>query len=125
MLREHFGNVEHAEVAGEDWFRLPHYPLPAGWRLGDREVTEIPIAFLATGAHPGAAPYAFLASAGLNFKGADPSNTGSPAKQPPFPGSWMQFSWSVEYWAATTDVRKGSNLLAWARSFAERLKEGA
>lgn len=125
LLRQHYGEVEHAEVAGEDWFMLPRYSLPPGWRLGDRDVTEVAIVFLVTAGHPGAAPYGFLAPAGLTLNGAATANTGPPPKPPPFPGEWMHFSWSAETWAATADVNKGSNLLVWARGFAYRFKEGA
>jgi hypothetical protein len=124
LLRQHYGAVDHAEAAGDDWFRLPCYRLSQGWRIGEREVAEVPIAFLVTAAHPGTAPYGFLAPANMNFKGAAPANTGSPPKTPPFAGDWMHFSWSVENWMATNDVCKGSNLLAWCRGFAERFKEG-
>lgn len=125
LLRQHFGEVEHAEAAGEDWFKLPRYPLPSGWSIGGAAVEEVPIVFLVTAGHPGAPPYGFLAPAGLNFKGAAPGNTGPAPKPPPFAGEWMHFSWSVEDWAATGDIRKGSNLLAWARGFAQRFAEGA
>ena len=125
VLRQHYGSdVEHTEVAGDDWFRLPRYPLPPGWRIGETAVTEVPVTFFVGAGHPGAVPYGFLVPEGLNFKGAQPSNTGAPPKPPPFPGSWMHFSWSVDDWAATADIGRGSNLLSWARGFAHRFKEG-
>lgn len=125
LLREQYGEVEHAEAAGEDWFKLPRYQLPPGWRLGDEAVDQVPVAFPVTAAYPGAAPYGFLAPADLNFEGKGPLNAKSPPKAPPFEGNWMHFSWSVEDWRATDAVRKGSNLFAWARSFRQRFKEGA
>ena len=60
----------------------------------------------------------------MNFKGTTPNNS-TAAAVPPFGGSWLQLSWSPETWFPEVDVRKGSNLLAWVRSFSERLKEGA
>jgi hypothetical protein len=125
LLRRHFGDVEHAESNGEDWFRLPRYVLPDGWRIGDKAVSELPVCFLVKGNYPGDAPYGFLTPAGLNFKGVAPNNTGAPPSPPPFSGEWLHFSWSVENWSATADVGKGSNLLAWVRSFMVRLQEGA
>jgi hypothetical protein len=125
LLRQQYGEVEHAEVAGEDWFKLSRYRMPEGWQIGDSVTTEIPIAFLIKADYPGSPPYGFLAPAGLNFKGTTPGSTGGPPKPPPFEGNWLHFSWSVENWAATSDVTKGSNLMAWCRSFGERLKEGA
>lgn len=125
LLRQHYGAVEHSEAAGDDWFKLPSYSLPAGWRIGDAAVDHVPVVFFVTAAHPGATPYGFLAPAGLNFNGTAPGNTGAPPKTPPFTGEWLHFSWSVENWAATADISKGSNLLSWARGFAQRFKEGA
>ena len=125
LLREFYGDVGHAEDAGEDWFRLPRYAVPPGWRLGCEAMEHLPVAFLIKADYPGAAPYGFLAPKDLNFNRAAPSNTGEPPTPVPFPGAWIHFSWTVEKWAATGDVRKGSNLLAWCRSFAARLKEGA
>lgn len=124
LLRQQYGEVEHAHVAGEDWFKLPRYGLPPGWRIGDQPAEEIPIAFLVKAAYPGTVPYGFLAPAGLTLNGKAPNNTGNPPEAPPFEGSWMHFSWSVENWAATADVGKGSNLLAWCRSFRKRFEEG-
>lgn len=125
LLREAYGDVEHAEAEGEDWFRLPRYRLSAGWQIGETAVDVVPVVFLIKGDYPGSKPYGFLAPAGLNFKGTVPTNTGGVPKTPPFPGQWMHFSWDAENWAATAEVRKGSNLLAWCRSFAERFKDGA
>lgn len=124
LLRQQYGEVEHIEVAGVDWFRLPRYPLPDGWQIGSEPVEEVPIAFPVPSAYPGSPPYGFLTPAGLNFKGATPGNPGS-SNPPPFEGNWMHFSWTVENWTATSDLRKGSNLLTWCRSFGERLREGA
>ena len=125
LLENNWRDVEHIHADGEDWFKIVRYPLPPGWRLGNDEVKEIPLVFLITAAHPGAQPYGFLTPAGLNFKGTAPNNTGAAPKPPPFEGNWMQFSWSPEDWSATNDVHKGSNLLAWSRSFGHRFREGA
>jgi len=125
LLRRHFLDVQHAETAGDDWFRLPCYPLCPGWRIAETPVTHTEVAFHAAAGHPGTAPYGFLTPVGLNFNGAAPGNTGGPPKAPPFPGSWLHFSWSVDDWAATADVTKGSNLLSWARGIAHRFREGA
>ena len=125
LLRQQYGEVEHTEVAGDDWFKLPRYHVSPGWRIGEEPVEEVSIAFFVTAAHPEPAPYGFLGPSGLNFSGATPGSTGKPPKTPPFEGDWLQFSWSVENWAATNDVQKGSNLLAWCRNFTRRFEEGA
>lgn len=125
LLRQVYDEVEHAEEAGEDWFQLPRFAIPPGWQNGGKSVDQMPVAFLIKGDYPGAAPYGFLTPKGVTFKDAEPKNTGKPPKPVPFPGEWLHFSWSVENWAATVDVKKESNLVAWCRSFAVRLKEGA
>lgn len=125
LLHQVYGAVDHLEEAGEDWFRLPRYVVPPGWQLGGKNIDHLPVAFLIKADYPGAAPYGFLLPRGVSFGSAAPKNTGDPPKPVPFPGEWLHFSWSVENWAATDDVNKGSNLVAWCRSFAVRLKEGA
>jgi len=125
LLRRHFPGAEHTELNGDDWFRLPGYSVPPGWRIGETDVDRLDVVFHVTVAHPGATPYGFQAPAGLNFKGAQPGNTGAPPKAPPFAGAWVHFSWSVDDWAPNADPGKGSNLLAWAHGFANRFREGA
>ena len=125
LLREHFGDVEHIERGGDDWFRLPNYKYPVGWRVGDVAITSAPIVFKVGTAYPGGEPYGFYGPAGLNFRGSPPGNPGSGAA-PPFAGGWQHFSWAPDgSWAPTADVKSGSNLLVWSRSFAHRLREGA
>jgi hypothetical protein len=125
LLREHYSDVEHQEHGGEDWFRLPTYPFPVGWQLASAPVTSAPVVFRLGIAYPSGEPYGFYTPAGINFSGSAPTNPGSGAN-PPFTGSWQHFSWAPDgSWAPTADVRRGSNLLTWARSFGQRLREGA
>lgn len=125
LLHEPYPDVEHQEHGGEDWFRLPTYPFPEGWRVADASITSAPVVFRIVVAYPSAEPYGFYAPAGVNFSGNPPTNPGSGAS-PPFGGSWQHFSWAPDgSWAPTADVRRGSNLLVWARSFGQRLREGA
>jgi hypothetical protein len=123
-LRERYPKVEHKDHGGEDWFRLPRYRLPDGWRLNGKPVSEVSIVFKIGAAYPSGEAYSFAAPAGLDYKGTTPVNTSSAAGCP-FEGSWLQFSWAPEGWAPASDVRKGSNLLAWVRSFAQRFEQGA
>ena len=124
LLRGTFGEVQHAEEAGEDWFRLPSYAVPPGWQLDRVPAAAVPIAFLVKADYPTAAPYGFLTPAGFTFNGAPPQNTGGPPKPVPFAGNWLHFSWTAEEWRPATEPGKGSNLVAWCRSFAVRLREG-
>ena len=51
----------------------------------------------------------------------------APAPTQPVPvtdGDFAQFSWSpLEPWQPKADIRAGANMLNFARSFADRLKE--
>ena len=123
QLREFYPQIEHKEDGGEDWFRLPSYPFPPGWRIEDQEISDAPIAFKVVAAYPTAEPYGFAAPAGINFKGEPPKNTDSSIIFP-FEGAWQHFSWAPDGWEPTNDVQKGSNLLRWVRSFSLRLEEG-
>lgn len=125
MLRRYYGDVEHTELNGEDWFKLPSYPYPAGWQVGDSAIEHGPILFRVGASYPTQHPYAFCTPAGINFRGRPPENAGG-APATPFAGSWLQFSWQPDgEWAPKADAEGGSNLNTWARSFNERLKQGA
>jgi hypothetical protein len=125
LLQQHYPEIHYLEHAGEDWFRIPRYPFPAGWRIGADAIDSAPIAFRINAGYPTAEPYGFLAPAGINYAGAPPGNPGG-AVTVPFPGEWQHFSWAPDAsWAPTHEVRTGSNLLLWVRSFGQRLREGA
>jgi hypothetical protein len=124
LLRSFYPDIEHKEHGGEDWFRLPRYAFPAGWRIGNEPIVAAPIVFKIVASYPTGEPYGFAAPTGINFNGTPPQNTGS-AVSPPFKGSWQHFSWAPDGWAPSGDPRKEPNLLSWVRSFAQRLKEGA
>ena len=125
LLRERYPDVEHVEHANEDWFRLPDYAFPPGWRIAGESVQAAVIFFKVNAGYPAAEPYAFAAPAPIDFQGAAPQNV-SPAAGSPFGGEWTQFSWAPDgAWAPSADSSKGSNLVIWARSFAQRLAQGA
>ena len=122
--REFYPDLEHVEHGGVDWFRVPKYRFPSGWRIGENDIDTAPIVFKLVSTYPQSEPYGFAAPTGINFKGQAPGNPGS-AVSPPFDGSWQHFSWAPEGWFPSAKPREGSNLLAWIRSFAQRLAEGA
>jgi len=122
--RPFYSDLEHVEHDGVDWFCVPKYRFPPGWRIGDNEIDSAPIVFKLVSTYPEGEPYGFAAPAGINFKGQAPGNPGSPVS-PPFKGNWQHFSWAPESWSPSANPREGSNLLAWIRSFAHRLAEGA
>ncbi len=117
LLRRHYGgDVEYRECG--DWFLIPRYPTPAKCTPSLASVC-----FGLKPGYPGIEPYGFFAATDLLFEGQPFSGT-SAAAPPPFPGSWTFFSWSPEGWFGTGDLLSGSNLWAWARSFAARLLDG-
>lgn len=124
QLREHYPEIEHQEHAEEDWFHIPNYSFPPGWSVDGTEIAEAPIVFKIVASYPTGEPYGFSAPAGISFNGTPP-NKSSLVDGVPFEGSWHQFSWAPEDWAPTNNALKGANLLAWVRSFTQRLKEGA
>lgn len=124
LLRERYADIQHIEHDGEDWFLIPGYPLALGWQIGASAAESSSVVFQVKADFPGAPPYGFLIPADLNFRGSHPNNASDPPKPPPFPGAWRHLSWSVDDWSAKSEPQKGSNLLAWCRSFATRLQEG-
>ncbi len=125
LLRECYPDIQHIEQDGEDWFLIPRFAFPDGWFRGQEAFELAALVFQIKADFPGTTPYGFLIPADLNFRGALPNNACDPPKSPPFAGSWRHLSWSVDEWSANADPRKGSNLLAWCRSFSHRLQEGA
>jgi hypothetical protein len=123
LLRQYFPGVQHIEQDGIDWFLVPDYRFPPGWRISDKDINSAPIAFKLVATYPEGEPYGFAAPAGINFKGTPPANPGS-AVTPPFAGSWQHFSWAPDGWLPSNNPREGSNLVVWVRSFARRLEEG-
>jgi hypothetical protein len=116
ILRTVFPDAElHAD--GQT-VRIPAYPLDRSiWGL-----TSCEVAFAI--ALPGQPPYAFRVRPGLSLiTGAQIQNYSYPVTTA-FGSDWGQFSWSPEIWTAADDAKMGS-VLSWARSFADRLAEGA
>jgi hypothetical protein len=103
------------------WARIPEYPVPPGpWTLA-----VIEVAFRIPPGLPGEAPYAFQVRPGLESTvGGAIGNYAYPVSNPCFGEGWGQFSWSPEEWAPHSEIRRGSNMFTFVRSFADRLKEG-
>lgn len=118
LLRQHYHDVEHLAVNAMHWFKVQMVNMPGGWTPA-----EIPTVFAITEGHPGAEPYGFFVPKTLNLNGTPPSEHGSP-HQPPFEGDWRFLSWAPVGWKPTADVKTGSNLWGWVRSFSHRLREG-
>jgi len=101
------------------WVLLPHWDLPDGWSASTVDIAcQIP-------ATPEQPPYAFYVNVqNLTFNGYQPGNW-TPSASVPFGGSWSVFSWAPEGWWATGSANLGPNMLTFARSFGDRLAEGA
>ena len=121
LIRQAFPDVVYQ--AEGCWVCLSSYPLPEGW---NRAATDV--AFQISDGYPTAPPYGFYVPSGIQFEGAIPNNyTDTASNEPPFGGTWGLFSWAPRDggWKPTGEVRRGSNLLQWARGFADRFQEGA
>ena len=124
LLREAFKDAIHAHMGEDDWFLLPNFPVPEGWRIGEKAIESVDVAFKLTVAYPTTPPYGFVTSAGINFNGLTPGNPGS-AVTPPFPGAWQHFSYAPEEWHPKARTREGANVLTWIRGIKARFAEGA
>ena len=121
LIQQSFPDIVYQEEGC--WVCLPSYPLPEGW---NRAATDV--AFQISDGYPAAPPYGFYVPSGIQFDGTTPNNyTNTASNQPPFGETWGMFSWAPidEEWKPTGDVRRGSNLLQWARGFANRFQEVA
>ena len=121
LIQQAFPDMVYQEEGS--WVYLPSYPLPKGW---NREATDV--AFQISDGYPAAPPYGFYVPSGIEFDGTTPNNYTDPASnQPPFGETWGIFSWAPidGEWKPTGDARRGSNLLQWARGFANRFQEEA
>ena len=118
LIQQAFPNFIYVEEGR--WVCLPSYPLPDGW---NRAATDV--AFQIGGGYPTTPPYGFYVHSGIKFEGATPNNyTSTASDEPPFKGTWGQFSWAPNEWKPIGVVRRGSNLLQWSRGFADRFHEG-
>lgn len=122
LLRSGYPDLEYRLVDGTHWVRIPAYPVAGGWFAGDEPVATVEIVFQIPQA--GQAPYAFRTRPVIMLAGGGtPRNYTAPVSTP-WGNEFAQFSWSpLEPWIPKTDIRAGANMLKFARSFAERLKE--
>jgi Prokaryotic E2 family E len=118
LLRTVYPDLEYRSVEGEHWVRIPAYRVPEGW--SNREVE---VAFQIPG-QAGQAPYALYVRPALRLAGGGSPSNYTPTATTPWGDDFAQFSWSpVGPWLPKTDIRAGANMLNFARSFADRLKE--
>ena len=118
LLRQHYTKVDYLAENAMHWFMVQMLKTPDKWSPAD-----IPVVFAVTEGYPGVEPYGFFVPETLNLNGKTPSEHQAP-HPPPFEGKWHFLSWQPEGWFATADVRSGSNLWGWVRTFMCRLREG-
>jgi hypothetical protein len=119
LLRCWFGDSLEYLPEGH-WVRLSPYRIASAlWTPNNVEV-----AFQIPPGIPGQAPYAFHVRPRLALAdGRDILNYSYPANTA-WGGDWGTFSWQLDSWNPGAEVEKGSNMLNFARSFADRFKEG-
>lgn len=118
LLRSVHPELEYRQEAGLHWVRIASWALPAG--VFDRDFAGIAFQIPP---HAGQAPYGFWVHPGLQLaKGGNPGSYTYPTATP-WGQDWGQFSWSPCSWMPTADIRCGSNMLQFVRSFADRLSE--
>ena len=116
LIRSAYPDVEFRSQ--ELWARIPAYRLPEGWGPEHAE-----IAFRVPRDVFGEEPYGFWVRPPLQLPGGGvPTNSSGPVATV-FGEGWQQFSWAPDGWRPAAELRCGTNMLDWVRSFARRLKE--
>ena len=120
LLRLIHPDLEYRQEAGLHWVRIASWTLPAG--VFDK--SSVGVAFQVPPL-AGQAPYGFWVHPGLQLAtGGSPGNYTYPIATP-WGADWGQFSWSPCNWTPTAEIRSGSNMLEFIRSFNDRLCEGS
>lgn len=116
LVRSRYPDLEFRE--DDFWARIPSYALPEGWGRAAAELAfQVPRDLF------GQQPYGFWVRPPLQVPGGGaPTNTSGPVATG-FGDGWQQFSWAPDGWKPGPEPLKGSNLLDFVRSFAQRLKE--
>jgi len=124
LLRTAYPDLVHVVADdGVHWAKIPDYPLPSGWFSNGTPCKSVELAFRIP-TQVGQAPYGFLVHPAIQLAGgATPSNY-SPNVATPWGSDFAQFSWSpLGPWIPKTDITAGANMLNFASSFADRLRE--
>src|SRR4051794_37634483 len=121
LLRTAYPDLEYRPEGDVHWVRIVDYPMP-GEMFKQKEIElvfQIP-------PQAGVAPYGFSVRPSLELiAGGVPNNYTFPGPSNPWGADFGQFSWAPESWAPKDDIRAGSNMLNFARSISDRLREGA
>ena len=108
-------------VSDGNWVRLSEYRIPSDLWVPD----VVEVCFQLPPGLPGQAPYAFHVRPEVSLRsGASINNYTYPAATV-FGDGWGTFSWQLAEWQPGADPCRGSNMLDFARSIADRFREGA
>lgn len=116
LLRHCWPQLECDESTG--WCRIPDYAVPQGWSK-----TTVEVAFQIPDNLPGQAPYAFWIRDGIQLAAGSPPTDYNPQASTPWGGLWGQFSWTPESWAPGPQPGRGTTMVDFVRSFADRLQD--
>jgi len=118
LLRGWFGSdLEH--LPDSNWVCVRTYEIPSEvWTP-----RVVAVSFQIPTGIPGEQPYGFYVSPGIEAGGATIGNYEYPVATG-FGADWGKFSWSPIEWTPTAEMADGSNMLDFARSFADRFREG-
>lgn len=101
------------------WVRMPAYVVPSGhWA---QSVVEVACRIPPT---VGEQPYAFFVRPGLGAADGRPITNYNFPVSTCFGDDWGQFSWAPDVWVPHVEITRGSNMLNFVRSFADRFREG-
>ena len=120
MLTARFSEVEFDPEGA--WVRIRAYRL--GTNPFDGVGDSLDVAFQVPPQYPAKAPYGFYTQGPMRLAaGGNPDNYQFPVGTP-FGSDWGRFSWPLDPWQPAAAPTAGSNLVGFAQSFADRLRQG-
>lgn len=117
LLRSVYPDLEWRSDAF--WVRIPEYAVPSD--LWVPSVVEVACRIPPTA---GEQPYAFYVHPGLSAADSRAITNYTFPASTCFGEDWGQFSWAPDAWAPHVEITRGSNMLNFVRSFADRFREG-
>jgi hypothetical protein len=120
LLRGWFGRELEFVIDGQ-WVRVPHYTIPSDLWIP----REVEVCFQVPAGLPGQAPYAFHVRPEVRLTNGEPVKNYTFPTATYFGDGWGTFSWQLSEWQPGAEPANGTNMLDFARSFAQRFLEGA
>jgi len=120
LLKNWFGDcLEY--VPNGSWVRVSDYRIPS--QLWAPDIVEV--CFQMPPGLPGQAPYAFHVRPQVRLISGEVVNNYTYPTATAFGDGWGTFSWQLAEWHPGAEPSGGTNMLDFARSIAERFREGA